>query len=142
MNDFNDRINRLREIIEDARPHVSRLVADIVTTSFDQPINREQVRSWRERVNIQVAADAGFAYEGYVRLKLASVRSFISSLIAALRGVPAKSPFAHAIAEIIDAWAIATGMVYDEERPSGHASRNGGGTAGSTLGKFPTCFRR
>ena len=117
MNDFNDRINRLREIIEDARPHVSRLVADIITTSFDQPINREQVRSWRERVNIRVAADAGFAYEGYIRLKLASVRSFISSLIAALRGVPAKSPFAHAIAEIIDAWAIATGMVYDEERP-------------------------
>jgi hypothetical protein len=58
VNDFNDRINRLREIIEDARPHVSRLVADIVTTSFDQPINREQVRSWRERVNIRVAADA------------------------------------------------------------------------------------
>ena len=117
VNDFNDRIDRLREIIEDARPHVSRLVADIITTSFDQPINREHVRSWRERVNIRVAADAGFAYEGYIRLKLASVRSFISSLIAALRGVPAKSPFAHAIAEIIDAWAIATGMVYDEERP-------------------------
>jgi patatin-related protein len=116
VNNFNDRINRLREIIEDARPQVSQLVADIVTTSFGQPITSEQVRSWRERVNVQVAADAGFAYEGYVRLKLASVRSFISSLIAALRGVPAQSPFAHAIAEIIDAWAIATGTVYGKER--------------------------
>jgi hypothetical protein len=76
VNDFNDRINRLREIIEDARPHVGRLVADIITTSFDQSINREQARSWRERVNVGVAADAGFAYEGYIRLKLASVRSF------------------------------------------------------------------
>ena len=115
VNEFNDRINRLREIIEDARPHVSRLVADIITTSFDQPLNCQQVRSWRERVNVRVAADAGFAYEGYVRLKLASVRSFISSLIAALRGVPAKSPFAYAIAEIIDAWALTTGSVYAEE---------------------------
>ena len=116
VNDFNDRINRIREIIEDAQPHVSQLVADIVTTSFDQPFTSGQVRSWRERVNVQVAADAGFAYEGYVRLKLASVRSFISSMIAALRGAPAQSPFAHAIAEIIDAWAIATGTVYSKER--------------------------
>ena len=38
VNNYNDRINRLREIIEDARPHVSQLVANIVTTSFDQPI--------------------------------------------------------------------------------------------------------
>ncbi|MFI5015943.1 MAG: patatin-like protein [Hyphomicrobiales bacterium] len=116
VNDFNDRIRRLGEIIEDARPQVSRLVTDIVTTTFDQPITSEQVRSWRERVNVQVAADAGFAYEGYVRLKLASVRSFVSGLIAALRGVPARSPFAHAIVEVIDAWAIATGTVYGKER--------------------------
>ena len=112
VNDFNGRINRIREIIEDARPQVSQLITDIVTTSFDQPMTSGQVRSWRERVNIHVAADAGFAYEGYVRLKLASVRSFISSLIATLRGAPAHSPFAHAIAEVIDAWAIATGTVY------------------------------
>jgi hypothetical protein len=37
--------------------------------------------------------------------------------IAALRGVPAKSPFAYAIAEIIDAWALTTGTVYAEESP-------------------------
>jgi patatin-related protein len=115
VNDFNDRINRLREIIEDARPHVSRLVADIGPASFDQPITSEQVRSWRERVNVQVSADAGFAYEGYVRLKLASVRSFVAGLIAALRRVPAQSPFARAIAEIIDAWAIATETVYRKD---------------------------
>lgn len=115
VNNFNDRVDRLSEIIEDARPHVSQLVADIVTTSFDQPITSEQVRSWRERVNAQVAADAGFAYEGYVRLKLASVRSFVSNMIAKLRGIPAQSPFAHAIAEIVDAWAIATGAVYGKE---------------------------
>jgi patatin-related protein len=115
VHSFNDRVNRLREIIEDARPQISQLVADIVTTSIDRPITSEQIRSWREQINGQVAVDAGFAYQGYVRLKLASVRAFLSSLIAALRGVPAQSPFAHAIAAIIDAWAIATETVYRKE---------------------------
>ncbi|MGO9007428.1 MAG: patatin-like protein [Beijerinckiaceae bacterium] len=116
VNSFNDRVNRLRYIIDAARPHISQLVEDVVTTSFDRPIISDEIRSWRERVNAQVALDAGFAYEGYVRLKLASVRSFVSSLIAALRGVAAQSPFAHAIAEIIDAWAIATDTVYNNGR--------------------------
>ncbi|MBV9560933.1 MAG: patatin-like protein, partial [Bradyrhizobium sp.] len=115
VNNFNDRITRLREIIDEARPHVSRLVADIGPASFDQPITPEQVRAWRERVNVQVAADAGFAYEAYVRLKLASVRSFVAGLIAALRRVPAHSPFARAITVIIDAWAIATDTIYRQD---------------------------
>ena len=115
VNNFNDRINRIREIIEGARPHVAQLVGDLVATSFDQPITPSQVRSWREQVNIKVAADAGFAYESYVRLKLSSVRSFVSGLIVALRGVPTQSLFAHAISAIIDAWAIATGTVYGGE---------------------------
>jgi patatin-related protein len=118
---FNERVNRLREIIEDARPQISELVADIVTTSFDQPITSDQIRSWREQINNQVAVDAGFAYQGYVRLKLASVRAFLSSLIATLRGVPPQSPFAHAIAAIIDAWAIASETVYRKEGPQAAA---------------------
>jgi patatin-related protein len=116
VNNYNDRINRLREIIGEARPHVSQLVTNIVTTAFDQPINAEQVRTWREKVNVEVAANAGFAYEGYVRLKLASVRSFVAGLIAAMRGVPVQSLFGRAIAEIIDAWATASGTVYGSEQ--------------------------
>jgi patatin-related protein len=112
VNSFNDRINRIREIVEGARPQVAQLVGDLVATSLDQPIAPAQVRAWRERINYKVAADAGFAYESYVRLKLSSVRAFVSGLIATLCGAPAQSLFAHAIAEIIDAWAIATGTVY------------------------------
>ena len=124
VSDFNDRINRIREIIDDAQPHVSELVAAVVATSFDRPITPDEIYAWREQVNARVAADAGFAYEGYVRLKLASVRSFVAGLIAALRGVPAQSPFARAIAKIVDVWAVSTGTVYGKERhPAMHSEQ-------------------
>ena len=109
---FNDRVRRLRAIVEEARPRVRRLVSRIVA-SFDQAITPNQVRIWREEVHVQVAGDAGFAYEGYVRLKLASVRSLVSHLITTLRDVPPRSPLTRAIAEIIDAWAAKTGTIYD-----------------------------
>ena len=55
---------------------------------------------------MKAARDAGFAYEAYVRLKLAAARNFVSELIMGIRRVRPGSPFARAIAEIIDAWAI------------------------------------
>ena len=62
-----------------------------------RPDRIREIRAWREQINAQVEVDAGFAYEGYIRLKLASVRSFIASLIAAFaarrrfRNSPARS---------------------------------------------------
>ena len=81
-------------------------------TNDDGPVTHDRIKGWREQANIKAARDAGFAYEAYVRLKLASVRDFISHLIMNIRGVRPDSPFARAIAESIDAWAVQSGVTY------------------------------
>ncbi len=91
----------------------------VVTTTFDEAMSANDLRNWREQVNSHVALDAGFAYQAYVRLKLASVRAFGADLIAKLRGVPAQSPMSRVVAEIIDVWALRKGIVY--ERTDGEA---------------------
>jgi len=111
--EFNERVRRLRAIIDSARPHISELVTEVVTASFERPISSKELRTWRQQVNSQVVRDAGFAYQAYVRLKLASVRAFGAQLIVKLRGGPAQSPLARVVAEIIDAWALAKGIVYE-----------------------------
>ena len=110
--EFNDQVRRLRAIIDSARPHVGELVTKVVTTTFDRAISTDDLRGWREQVNAHVARDAGFAYQAYVRLKLASVRAFGAELIVKLRGMPPQSPLARVVAEIIDAWALRRGIVY------------------------------
>jgi patatin-related protein len=111
--DFNDRVRRLRAIIDSARPHVSQLVAKVIPATFDRALATDELRAWREQVNSRVVVDAGFAYQAYVRLKLASVRAFGAALIVKLRGVPAQSPLSRVVAEIIDAWALRKGIVYE-----------------------------
>jgi len=111
--DFNERARRLRHIVESARPQVSRLVAEVMTDPLERPPDETQIRAWREQANSQVTRDAGFAYEGYVRLKLASVRDFVTHLIMRIRKVRANTPFARAIGETIDVWAASAGAVYD-----------------------------
>lgn len=108
--DFNERARRLRSIIDGARPYISGHVSSIMTPGAT--VTADLVRAWREQANEEAIRNAGFAYEAYVQLKLASVRSFISHLIADLRGIRARSPFARAVSEIIDAWAEQTGAAY------------------------------
>jgi patatin-related protein len=109
---FNERARRLRAIIESARPHINRLVADVTEGGGESPVTEERIRVWRGAANTKAARNAGFAYEAYVRLKLAAVRGFLAKLITDMRGVRAGSPFARAIAEIVDAWALTTGVMY------------------------------
>jgi patatin-related protein len=129
--EFNGQVRRLRAIIDSARPHVSELVANVVTTTFDQEISSERLRAWREQVNSYVARDAGFAYQAYVRLKLASVRAFGAELIVKLRGLPAQSPLARVVAEIIEAWALRKGIVFE------NAERGGLEFEAQSGGSFP-----
>jgi patatin-related protein len=112
---FNEQVRRVKDIVEGARPEISRLVTRVIAMPLDRPVAAEQVRAWREQVNVEVARDAGFAYAGYVRLKLTAVRAFLAQLIAAMRGEAAHSPLARAVGEIIDVWAARRGLVMEAE---------------------------
>jgi len=109
---INERARRLRAIIDSARPRISALVEDVMTPGPDEPISEARIRGWRVAANEKAAREAGFAYEAYVRLKLAAVRSFVTELILQIRGVDPRAPFARAIAEIVDAWAACAGVTF------------------------------
>jgi patatin-related protein len=110
---FNEHVRRLRTIIENARPRVSALIAEVMTIEQKVQLTTERIRRWREQANLKAVHDAGFAYEAYVRLKLASARAFVSQTITEIRGARRGSPFARSIAEIIDAWATQAGVTYE-----------------------------
>jgi patatin-related protein len=118
VNGFNERVRRLKAIVDAARPHITQLVSDIVSFAPDERLAVEQIRRWRESVNTQVAANAGFAYEGYVRLKLASVRALVAHLIATMLRLPATAPQRHTLTDVVDLWARRAGIAY--EPATGH----------------------
>jgi patatin-related protein len=109
---LNAQVRGIKSIIEGARPQVSELVGDIISKPLDRRFLAEEIRGWREEVNARVAREAGFAHEGYARLKLASVRGFVARMIMTIGGGPLNSPLARAIEEVVNAWAIHRGIVY------------------------------
>jgi len=123
--DYNVRARAFRDVIEGARPRINVLVSNVVTDEINRKVTADQIKSWRETINSTAARDAGFAYEGYARLKLASVRNFVTRIILLIGGIPFRSPAARATNEIIETWAQRRGIVYDREGHDAVLRENG-----------------
>jgi patatin-related protein len=136
ITEFNNRVRRRRAIIDAARPHVTELVSEILPQSLAGALAAEQVGLWREAASSRAASEAGFAYEGYVRLKLAAVRSQLAQMISGLLGFDARSDGAQFLAEVIDRWADAAGIVYARA-----GSRALGAEGGVTAAVAPSWIR-
>jgi patatin-related protein len=125
---FNERVRKLRAIVESARSEIARLVMGLPEARSDRDVSAAEIAAWREAANDEAARDAGFAYQGYVRQKLDSVQSYVARLIASICGVREGSPEARAVESIVDAWARRRDIVYRDEPATRSASRCAMGT--------------
>ncbi len=110
----NAQIRRRKTVVDAARPHVAELVRSITRDKIGRKISRDTLRGWRDVANTRAAEEAGFVYEGYVRLKLASVEDNACRLISGLCRYSEGSPQSVMIREVIDIWARMRG-IYPEE---------------------------
>lgn len=110
----NTQIRRRKTVVDAARPHVADLVKSVTRDKVDRAVSLETLRSWRDEANTRAAMEAGFVYEGYVRLKIASVEDNACRLISGLCRYSEGSAQSVMIREVIDIWARMRG-IYPEE---------------------------
>jgi patatin-related protein len=114
VNDHNERVARQKKIIESARPTITRLVASVEPPNSKGPLSIADIAQWREAANNAVKVNAGFAYEGYVRLKFMAVQNYVADLVATLAGVAHGSSHARWINQVIVHWCKAEGMHFED----------------------------
>jgi patatin-related protein len=125
---FNDRVRKLRAIVDSARPEIAHLVTKLAEARLDGAADAAQIHAWREAANEHAARDAGFAYQGYVRQKLDSVQTYVARVIASICGMREQSPEARVVDAVIAAWAQRRDIVYRDEPATQDSER---GTASS-----------
>jgi patatin-related protein len=108
--DFNQRVRRVRLLLESARPDIERLVAKAAGGAFDRPASIAQIHDWREAANALAAREALYAYEVYARLKIDSVLGTLVRWIAEVCGFSPGSPGAQLVAFVAKAWAAKQGI--------------------------------
>lgn len=81
VNRFNERVRHLRGVIEATQPQIVQLVAESAPQNLDAALSEPEIRLWRMQASERAVQEAGFAYEGYVRLKLGAVLDYVTKLI-------------------------------------------------------------
>ena len=136
---FNLRVRRVNQVIEATRPLVRKLVSGLAPDTFEGGLTAASIGVWRETANARAASEAGFAYHGYMRLKLLSVLNTMAELTAASAGFGVASAEREAMGGALGRWAEVTGAL-----PETTAGEDGPGDGAwiDFLRRFDLDFRR
>ncbi len=110
VNTHNAEVSRLQVVVESARTHIRTIANAIVGDAFDHKLTGQIVGHLREQANNRARIETGFAYEGYVRLKLSAVIEDVATLTGLLCGYERGSVELARIIAVIQSWARLTGV--------------------------------
>lgn len=110
LHDFSERVRRYRQIVTATRPHVRARVLELFNGSASKLPDAKELVALRNKANAQAALEAGYAYDAYVQLKVASVLDRITSIVADLSGSVKHPSDRLALSRTVEAWANENGI--------------------------------
>ncbi len=110
VNKHNAEVRRLQVVVESARSHIHTIATEIAGDAFDRKLTGEDVGQLREHANNRARQQTGFAYEGYLRLKLSAVIEDVATLTGLICGYEKGSVESARIVGVVQAWARLSGV--------------------------------
>ena len=120
---FNIRVGRLKTVLDSATPQIDDLVEEVIGKDGVTHADAEHIAGWRAAAGQLAAVRSGYAYEGYLRLR---IEAMIESLAEILAQAASTRPDRVAIdtwAERLRAWANVAGVF---PHSSKNSTKNGG----------------
>ena len=110
LHDFSERVRLYRQIVAATRPHVRARVLELFTGNVTKVPSADELASLRNKANAQAALEAGYAYDAYVQLKVASVLDKITNIVADLSGSVKHPSDRLALSRTVETWANESGI--------------------------------
>jgi len=111
VNKHNAEVRRLQTVIESARSHIHSIALSLAGDALDGPLTGEGIGRFREMANNRARAETGFAYEGYLRLKLTAVIEDVAGLVAEISGHAKETADAQRLVAVVQCWAVQCGAM-------------------------------
>jgi patatin-related protein len=114
VQEHNERVERMRDVIEANFDRVAALIDPIVPDDVlaGQAPEQWPWADWNKQVNGVVMANAGMPYATYLRLKIAAVLHGFAQAICTICNYPGESNHASLVRAAVDCWGASKGL-YD-----------------------------
>ena len=110
VNTYNSEVRRLQMVVDSARSHIRAMADAVAGPALDGIITGAEIGRFRELANNRARKETGFAYEGYLRLKLTAVIEDVAGLVGQLCGYDRDTAESGRIIAVIQKWALLTGV--------------------------------
>ena len=87
VNTYNAEVRRLQMVVDSARSHIRGMADAVAGEALDKDLSGEEIGRFRELANTRARNETGFAYEGYLRLKLTAVIEDVAALVGQICGL-------------------------------------------------------
>lgn len=98
-------IHLYQEVVRATRPHIQQTVRRILDDGVPDHPTAFQLAQLRETANSHAARDAGYAYDGYIQVKVLSVLNWVAEIVADLAPQVAHPSTRFALARAVEGWA-------------------------------------
>jgi patatin-related protein len=79
---FNVRVGRLKTVLNSAMPRIDEMVAEVMGSTDTPQLQTEHIAQWRAAAGRLAAERSGYAYEGYLRLRIEAVIEQLATILA------------------------------------------------------------
>jgi patatin-related protein len=124
INGFNVRVRRLKTVLDSAMPRIDKMVAEVIGANDDAVPDMASLGDWRAAAGRMSAERSGYAYDGYVHLRIDAVVENLATILAQAASRRPDRAAIDAWTERLAAWANDNGIYPQADSESGH-----GGTA-------------
>ncbi len=107
---FNVRVDRLKTVLDSAMPRIDEMVAEVMGDTSTSPFRTERITEWRATAGRLAAARSGYAYDGYLRLRIEAVIEQLATILARSIGHRADRAAIDRWAERLRTWAGDAGV--------------------------------
>ncbi|MDP6691554.1 MAG: patatin-like protein [Alphaproteobacteria bacterium] len=120
---FNIRVGRLKTVLDSAMPQIDRLVAEVVGDSGSETPIAGNIAVWRARAGELAAERSGYAYEGYLRLRIEAVIEQLAGILATVPSAAQAQSAKETWAARLRDWAT-TAKVYPDSESGDEAAQS------------------
>jgi len=105
VHEFSERVRQYRQIVAATRPHVAVRIHELLADVVNIAPSPRALAEWRDKANTRAAVEAGYAYDGYIQLKVSSVLDRLARFIGDAGGRPLQPSDRLALSRAVENWA-------------------------------------
>jgi patatin-related protein len=116
----NDRVARIRDIIETSFPGVTAFVQGVIGPAKDLPSDPENAvfGQWGAKINQETITRAGLAYATYLRLKISGTVDRYAQTVCNVCDFPDDSNHAQLVRKVLRTWTEERGLFQQQGEPT------------------------